>query len=52
VAAVVEGPGAYYIGIVDMLQDWDVPKRFENLWKASSSPHERLSIRRLHPVTP
>ena len=32
-AAVVEGPGTYYLGIVDVLTEWDWRKRAEHLVK-------------------
>jgi 1-phosphatidylinositol-4-phosphate 5-kinase len=33
-AVVVEGPGVYYLGIVDVLQRWTFSKRFENWFKS------------------
>jgi len=32
-AAVVEGPGVYYMGIIDVLQRWTLAKRVENFLK-------------------
>lgn len=32
-AAVVEGPGIYYMGIIDVLQRWTLAKRIENFVK-------------------
>lgn len=32
-AAVVEGPGTYYMGIIDVLQQWDYSKRLERFFK-------------------
>jgi hypothetical protein len=32
-AAVVEGPGVYYMGIIDVLQRWTLAKRIENFFK-------------------
>jgi hypothetical protein len=32
-ALVVEGPGTYYLGIIDILQQWDYRKRIERFLK-------------------
>jgi len=32
-ATIVEGPGAYYMGIIDILQEYDTQKKFERLAK-------------------
>lgn len=32
-AAVVEGPGVYYMGVIDILQRWTLKKRVENWFK-------------------
>lgn len=34
-AAVVEGPGTYYLGIIDVLQQWDWKKRIERFFKTT-----------------
>jgi len=36
-AAVVEGPGVYYLGIVDILTEWDFHRRLQNFTKAGST---------------
>jgi len=33
-ATVVEGPGIYYLGIIDVLQKWTLKKRLENWFKS------------------
>ena len=33
-ATVVEGPGVYYLGIIDVLQTWTLEKRVENWFKS------------------
>ncbi len=33
-ATVVEGPGVYYLGIIDVLQTWTLEKRLENWFKS------------------
>ncbi len=32
-ATIVEGPGIYYLGIIDVLQEWTLAKRLENWFK-------------------
>merc|ERR1719204_462272 len=32
-ARVIEGPGIYYLGIIDVLQEWDTSKKLERLAK-------------------
>lgn len=34
-AVVVEGPGTYYLGIIDVLQQWDWKKRIERFFKTT-----------------
>jgi hypothetical protein len=45
-AVFVEGPAVFYIGIIDMLQEYDVMKRIERAWKTRCRglPSDGISV--------
>ena len=49
-ANVVEGPGTYYIGIIDMLQEWNMEKKMEKCAKVYLRCKSRAGISCVEPV--
>lgn len=49
-ANVVEGPGTYYIGIIDMLQEWNTQKKMEKFWKVYLRCQSRAGISCVEPT--
>jgi hypothetical protein len=48
-ARVVEGPGTYYIGIIDILQEWNWQKKLEHYFKAYIGRSDAAGISAVEP---
>lgn len=46
---VVEGPGKYYIGIIDVLQEWNWKKKFERYFKIYFLGKDSDGLSAIHP---
>ena len=49
-ARVIEGPGIYYLGIIDVLQEWDLSKKLERWAKVHLRMKDRDGISCVEPV--
>ena len=49
-ATVVEGPGIYYLGIIDVLQRWTLAKRLENWFKSHVLCQDTSGLSAVDPV--
>merc|ERR1719461_1455012 len=49
-ARVIEGPGIYYLGIIDVLQEWDWQKRMERWAKTNLRMKEKDGISCVEPI--
>jgi hypothetical protein len=49
-ADVVEVPGTYYIGLIDVLQEWNFAKKLERFYKVYILGNDRLGISTIEPV--
>ncbi len=43
-AEIVEGPGTYYIGIIDVLQEWNIKKKMEYYYKVYFKGNDKNGI--------
>ncbi|ETO21262.1 G-protein-coupled receptor family protein, partial [Reticulomyxa filosa] len=48
-ARVIEGPGIYFVGIIDMLQKWNTEKKVESLFKAYCRCKDKNGISAVDP---
>ena len=49
-ASLVEGPGTYYIGIIDMLQEWNFSKKMERFLKINFKRYDPDGISAIEPI--
>lgn len=49
-ARLVEGPGTYYIGIIDVLQEWNLTKQMERFLKIYFKRHDGDGLSAIEPV--
>src|SRR5690606_15924600 len=47
---VIEGPGIYYMGIIDILQKWDFKKKFERFIKVYLCGNDKYGISAVDPI--
>lgn len=48
-SAVIEGPGIYYVGIIDILQEWNLSKKVERFFKTYFMNLEAAGISAIEP---
>lgn len=49
-ARLVEGPGTYYIGIIDVLQEWNFKKKMERFLKINIKQYDGDGLSAIEPV--
>eukprot|EP01048_Picozoa_sp_COSAG05_P005182 COSAG05_NODE_301_length_11860_cov_30.927812_9_plen_222_part_00 len=49
-AAVIEGPGAYHLGLIDILQVYDASKKIERCWKVYARRKDPEGISAIEPM--
>lgn len=50
-ARLVEGPGTYYIGIIDVLQEWNFKKKMERFLKINVKRYDGDGISAIEPIS-
>eukprot|EP01083_Nonionella_stella_P017556 49124_1 len=50
-AEIIEGPGLYYMGIIDTLQNWSLSKKMEHFAKTWILRKDKLGISCVEPIT-
>jgi len=48
-AATIEGPGFYTMGIIDILQNWDLDKKSEKFFKVNCMCQDRFGVSCIEP---
>ena len=47
---IIEGPGIYYIGVIDYLQKYNIKKKLERFWKVGIRCKDKTAISDMPPI--